>query len=432
MLRTEFSSDVKPETKATIAGFVQDKRDVGKLIFLVIRDQKGVIQATFKKGEINEDVFTAAKKVPKESFVKISGKTIKNDRAPNKVEIKPDTFEILSRAETPLPLDVSGTIDSNLDKRLDWRFLDIRQPKIMAVFKLQSEIINLLNEFMVKNEFLRIFSSRITGAATEGGTEYFPIMYFNKEAFLAQSPQLYKESVLASGIDRVYEIGFVYRAEPHHTTRHLCEYVSFDFEMTTQDLSEILDMEEKMMQYIFTELNKRCKEVLDLYGITLEVPKKIPRLTLAEANEILKKEKLDKEFIEENDLTPEGERKISAWAEKNHGTSFVFITHFPFAKKPFYIMRDGKQLSSSFDLLYNGLEITSGGIREHDYDARVNNVKAKGIDPKTFDHLRFFKYGMPPHGGLALGIERLTEKILNLDNVREATLTPRDPERLKP
>ncbi|NOR85217.1 aspartate--tRNA(Asn) ligase [archaeon] len=427
-----YSNEVKEGKNVKIAGFVHDKRDIGKLIFLVVRDREGQLQVTFKKGIVTDEMFESAKRISKESYVSIIGDVAKNERAPMGVEIKPSEFNILSRAESPLPLDISGKIDSTLDKRLDWRFLDVRSPKVMAVFKLQSEIVTLLNEFMINNKFRRIFTSRITGAATEGGTEYFPIMYFNKEAFLAQSPQLYKESALASGLDRVYEIGFVYRAEPHHTTRHLCEYVSFDFEMTAENMDEILDMEEKMMQYIITELNTRCKDVLELYDIKLKAPKKIPRVTLIEANKILAEEGLDKKLIEENDLTPEGERAICAWALKKHKTPFVFITHFPFKKKPFYIMKDGKKSSLSFDLLYNGLEITSGGIREHRYDMRVENIKDKGIDPTSFDHLRFFKYGMPPHGGLAIGIERLTEKILGLENVREATLTPRDPDRLNP
>ena len=427
-----YSNEVKECKNLKIAGFVHDKRDIGKLIFLVIRDREGQLQVTFKKGVVSDEMFELAKRISKESYVSIIGDAVVNERAPNGVEIKPAEFNILSKAESPLPLDISGKIDSTLDKRLDWRFLDVRAPKVMAVFKLQSEIITLLNEFMINNKFRRIFTSRITGAATEGGTEYFPIMYFNKEAFLAQSPQLYKESALASGLDKVYEIGFVYRAEPHHTTRHLCEYVSFDFEMTAENMDEILDMEEKLMQFIIIELNTRCKDVLELYEIKLESPKKIPRVTLAEANKILESEGLDKEFIEQNDLTPEGERAICAWATKKHKTPFVFITHFPFVKKPFYIMKDGKKESLSFDLLYNGLEITSGGMREHRYDERVQNIKDKGIDPKSFDHLRFFKYGMPPHGGLAIGIERLTEKILGLENVREATLTPRDPDRLDP
>ncbi len=425
MLRTHYSNQVKAGEAVRVGGWAQDIRNMGKLMFLTLRDREGIVQVTVKA---DNPLFPKFKEIHKETLITVSGNAVKNDRAPGGLELVPDSLEVIANSESPLPIDV-GKIESNFDRRLDWRFIDMRRPEVMAVFRLESEITHLMEEFMQKEDFLRIFSSRLTGAATEGGTEYFPILYFNKEAFLAQSPQLIKESVLASGIDRVYDIGFVYRAEPHHTPRHLCEYASFDLEMVAQNLEEVLAVEEKMMQFIFSELNKRCKHILDMYKITLEVPKKIPRVTFDEANEILKKMKIE---TEKTDLTPEGERKLCEWAQKEHGTSFVFVTEFPFAKKPFYIMRKGKEGTLSFDLLYNGLEITSGGIREHRYDERVANIKAKGINPESFDHLRFFKYGMPPHGGLAIGIERLTMKILNLENVREASLTPRDTERLTP
>lgn len=425
MMRTHYSNQLEAEKPAKIAGWIQDIRDIGKLAFFVLRDREGIVQVTVKA---DNPLFKEFKKLHKETLISVSGKPKRSDKAPNGLELIPDSLEIVANSEIPLPIDV-GKIESNFDRRLDWRFLDMRRHEVMAVFRLESEITHLMEEFMQKEGFMRIFSSRLTGSATEGGTEYFPILYFNKEAFLAQSPQLTKESVLASGIDRVYDIGFVYRAEPHHTPRHLCEYMSFDLEMVAEELEDILAMEEKMMQFIFAGLNKRCKAILDMYKIKLEIPKKIPRLTFGEANEILQKMKV---ATEKTDLTPEGERKLCEWAEKEHGTKFVFVTEFPFAKKPFYIARKGKEGTLSFDLLYNGLEITSGGIREHRYGERIANIKAKGIKPESFDHLRFFKYGMPPHGGLAIGIERLTMKILNLENVREASLTPRDTERLVP
>ncbi len=432
-MKRVYSKDLKAGEKVELRGFLRDRRDIGKLIFVNIADKYGVVQVTAKKGETPDEYFETLKKVNRESYVSVKGVVAKNDKAPNGIELKPEEVEVISEAQTPLPIELTDKIDTGLDKRIDWRFLDMRRDTSMAVFRFQSSLVKYLNEFMNKEGYERIFSSRITGAATEGGTEYFPIMYFNKEAFLAQSPQLSKESVLLSGIDKVFEIGFVYRAEPHHTTRHLCEYVSYDVELVTDNMDEVMDAEEAIIQYLIKRIKEEQKDVLDKFQTNIELPKKIPRMTLSEANEILKSMNVD---IEKNDLTPEGERKICEYVLKEHKSDFVFITKFPFEKKPFYIMKspDYKKtgLSESFDLLFKGLEITSGGQREHRYEERVQNIKDKGIDPESFDHLRFFKYGMPPHGGFAIGLERITEKILGLDNIREASLTPRDPDRLIP
>ncbi|MEM7826743.1 MAG: aspartate--tRNA(Asn) ligase [Candidatus Aenigmatarchaeota archaeon] len=412
--------------KVRVAGFVEAIRDIGKLKFLVLRDREGKIQVTSRDEEIGRVINS----LTKESFIVVDGRVKLNKQAPNGREIIPKKIDVLSRAETPLPLDISGKIESTLDKRIDWRFIDMRNPKNMSVFILQSDIVKYISDFMHKNGFIRIFTSRLTNAATEGGANYFPILYFEKEGFLAQSPQLYKESILASGIDRVYDIGFVYRAEPHHTPRHLCEYVSFDLEMVCNSLLDILNMEQAMIKFVFRKINEKNKEILDMYGINLEVPNRIPRLTFNEANEILSKLSVR---IDDYDLSQEGEKEICKYCEERYGTGLVFITEFPFKKKPFYIMRkENSDLCYSFDLLFRGLEITSGGQREHRYDKRVENLRLKGLDPRKYDHLRFWRYGMPPHGGFAIGLERLTMQILKLDNVREATLLPRDPERLTP
>ncbi|MCK5299728.1 MAG: aspartate--tRNA(Asn) ligase [Candidatus Aenigmarchaeota archaeon] len=429
-IRNEYSNEIKAGKKVKVVGWVHDIRDLGKLIFTILRDKEGQMQITAKKNETDEDIFNTIKKLNKEDLIKIEGICEKNERAPGGVEIKPQKIEIIEKSASPLPIELTGKIDSNIDRRFDWRFLDMRIKKNMDIFLLQNMITDQFHTFMQENKFTRIFSSRINGAATEGGTEYFPIMYFNKEAFLAQSPQLAKESVLASGLDRVYDIGFVYRAEPHHTTRHLCEYVSLDFEMVTDDMEEVMQMEEEFLKYCLKNLNKKAKHILDEYETTISIPKKIPRITLKEANKILKDMKVE---TDENDLTPDGEKAICKYVKKKYDEDFVYITEFPYKKKPFYIMKkEGSGPCHSFDLLYRGLEITSGGQREHRYDERVKNIKEKGIDPTTFDHMRFFKYGMPPHGGMGFGLERFTQMILNLKNVREATLMPRDPDRLIP
>ncbi|MEM5835201.1 MAG: aspartate--tRNA(Asn) ligase [Candidatus Aenigmatarchaeota archaeon] len=427
MLRTHYSKDIpKVEgSKVKVAGFVETVREVGKICFLILRDRYGTIQITTKEKNFIE-IF---KDIPRESFIAIEGNVTINQEARNGFEIIPTNVEIITKAEKPLPIDFSGKIKTTLEKRIDWRFLDMRNPKNMAVFLLQSEIVALLTEFMHRNNFVRIFTSRLTDAATEGGAEYFKVIYFDKIAYLAQSPQLYKEAILASGIDRVYDIGFVYRAEPHHTPRHLCEYASFDIEMVCETLDEILDMEENLIKFLFTELNKRCEDILKIYNIKLEIPEKIPRIEFKKANEILEALGIK---VDAYDLTSEGEKALCNYCKERYGTNLVFVTEFPFKKKPFYLMKKDDELCYSFDLLFNGMEITSGGVREHRYEERVKNIIEKGLSPEQYDHLRFWKYGMPPHGGFAIGIERLTLQILGLENIREVTLLPRDPERLKP
>ncbi len=429
MIRTCYLGEIKEyEGKdVVVEGHIVEKRDIGKLLFIILRDRTADVQILFKKNEMPEEEFQNAKKVPKESFVRVKGSVVKNEKAPAGYEIKATSLEVINESETPLPIDLSGKIETSLDKRLDWRFLDLRKREVMNIFLFESDLVGYLEEFIRKEGFVRVFFSRITGEATEGGADYFPVLYFNREAFLAQSPQLYKESILVSGIDRVYDLGFVYRAEPHHTTRHLTEYMSFDVEMVTEDMEDLLVLQEKMMNYLTKKLDEN--QWFNKMSVNIHVPSKFPRITFEEAQEIAKERGAE---IEKSDLTPEAERKVGEYALESYDSDFVFIVDFPFEKKPFYLMRKNDNLTYSFDLLFKGLEITSGGIREHRYEERVKNMQLKGLDPETYDHLRFWKYGMPPHGGFGLGIERLVEKFLDLKNIREATLLPRDPERLKP
>lgn len=415
--------------KTSIAGWVQEKRDFGNLKFMVIRDRTGEMQVTLSKKTCPEEIFKNFDSITKESVVRVSGEIVKSEKAPNGKELIPTQVEVLSKSEQPVPIDISGKIESNLDTRIDWRFIDMRRKENLAVFQLEGKILEACTEFFNKNGFTQIATSRIVCAPTEGGTEYFPIVYFNKEAFLAQSPQFYKEIALASGLDRVCDMGLVYRAEPHHTPRHLCEYFSIDFEMAFIDsMLDVMHMEEKALAYIFKKLAKE-KWIFDLYKTKIPKIKNTPMVTLKEAKEIVEAMGVK---TEESDLTSEGEKALGEWALKKKKSRFVFLTRFPWSSKPFYVMKANDGTSESFDLIMDGIEITSGGQREHRYDERVNNCRAKGLNPESFDHLRFFKYGIPPHGGLAIGLERLTCKLLGLKNVREASLLPRDPDRLTP
>jgi nondiscriminating aspartyl-tRNA synthetase len=415
-----YTSKAKGKKSVLLAGWVKDIRSFGKLRFIILRDKTGTAQITIFK-EKSEKLFSETDGITKESVIAVEGEVKKNPKAPNGFEVIPKSIEIISLADSPVPIDISGKIESSIDKRIDWRFIDMRMTDEKSkmsgidIFSLQSDLIKNLCDFMYSRGFTRIFTSKIVDAPTEGGADFFKIEYFDKDGYLAQSPQFYKESVLASGVDRVFEISQVYRAEPHFTTRHLCEYASFDLEMAFIDgMEDVMKMQEDLLRYAFKQMK-------------FSFPKKIPSITFKDAVEMLKK----KGIAEENDLTPEGERFLCEWSKKKYDSEFIFVTGFPWKAKPFYVMKDG-EYSKSFDLLYKGIEITTGGQREHRYKQRVKNCEEKDLRPDDFDHLRFFRYGMPPHGGLGMGIERLTQMMLNLNNIRESTLLPRDPLRLTP
>ncbi len=413
MIRTHYSADLE-EGKVKVAGFVKSVRDLGKIVFVVIDDGKGEMQITAHAGNQN---FEPLRKLHRESFLVVEGEARKSEKASTGWEVVPEKVRI-SGSETPLPIDMEGDTTS-LPKRVEWRFLDLRRKKVREIFEFQSKLVWEMESYAREKGFVRLFFSRISGEATEGGTEYFQVLYFDRPAYLAQSPQLQKELAMLSGYPGVYDLGFVYRAEPHHTTRHLCEYMSYDVEMVADELEDVLKFEEGLM--------RRISEAFPDKGIRAG---RIPRISLDEANEILEDMGVE---TEEGDLTPEGERAIGRYVLENYDSDFVFITGYPFEKKPFYIMRDGEKGSFGFDLLFRGLEITSGGLREHRYEERVRNIRDKGLNPEDYEnHLRFFKYGMPPHGGFAIGVERLTQMILGFKNIRETTLQPRDPETLVP
>lgn len=420
-------SEALNKKKAEVWGWIAELRDIGKLKFIQLRDQTGTMQVIVKNPD--EKTQTLFNSLNKDDYIKVKGSFVENSQAINGKEMVPEKIEIISKSEQPLPIDISGKIKSGLDKEIDWRFIWMRRPETMAIFKLKAALVHEMAGFLVKNGFTQIFSSKMVNVPTEGGTEYFTVKYFDRNAYLAQSPQFYKELSLLSGLDRVFEIGMVYRAEPHHTPRHLCEYVSFDYEMVTRKMEDVMKMEEKMLKYVFTQINKKHSELLKKYNIALSFPKKIPRIKFREAVKIVEGMGVK---TEPGDITPAGERALCEWAKKEKNSDFVFLTGFPWEHKVFYAKKTRGNASESFDLLYKGVEITTGGLREENYEERASNMKEKGLDPEKFDHLRFFKYGMPPHGGLAVGMERFTQLILGLENVREASLTPRDPTRLTP
>jgi nondiscriminating aspartyl-tRNA synthetase len=419
--------------KVSVSGWIHKIRKLGGITFLVIRDRYGVMQAVVEKKEANKVLADLST----ESVVTIDGMVAKEERAPGGAEIRVDKVDLLSKVTEELPIEINKKeMNINLDTLLDWRPLSLRAPRQRAIFKVQAEILSAFRDFLNEKAFTEINTPKIVEAGLEtGGAEMYSLKWFDKKAFLSQSPQMYKQ-IMVGVYERVFETAYIYRAEKHNTSRHLNEYLSMDLEMGFIDsFSDIMDLEEEYIGYLLDRLAKNCKDEFALIGAELPVkPKKIPRMKLSEAQEIL-----DKEFGQKcsgsPDLDPNHEKMLCEYANKKYGTEFIFITHYPSKKRPFYTMDDPKSPNEtlSFDLLFRGLEVTTGSQRLHLYEDYIKKMEARDMDPKNFsDYLTIFKYGMPPHGGLAIGAERITAKLLNLDNVREASLFPRDITRLRP
>ncbi len=409
--------------KVTVAGWLYDDRDLGKVKFIVLRDITGEIQITGIKGETSPEVFKKMK-AQRESVFIVSGTVKKNDRAPGKREIAPEEIEVLAESEHPLPIDVTDFSKTELPKRLDFRFLDFHRRKIQAVFKIQSAISNAFREHFYNKGYIELQPPCIISAASEGGTELFPVQYFEQKAYLAQSPQLYKQ-MLACSMEKTYMITPVWRAEKHNTPRHINEIRQMDIEVAFLDQMGIMKEQEEVVKYIVKKVMEQCKVELDLLGIKLKVPEAV----YLNYEDAIKKVggKIGEDF------TPEQERKLCAM----YPGDLVFTYSWPASIKPFYIMpKDGKKdakVSEGFDALYGGVEISSGGQRIHIPELLIERIKSKGLNPKNFEsYINSFRYGSPPHSGWSIGLERITQIICGLDNVKEATMFPRDRDRLTP
>jgi len=334
-----------------------------------------------------------------------------------------------------LPLDTSGKVEADIGTRFDNRVMDLRRTEAQRLFKVQHVTISQMRQFLERHGFREIHTPKIVATATEGGADLFEVKYFERKAFLAQSPQFYKQLCLVAGFDRVYEVAPVYRAEKHNTPRHLNEYTSFDFEMAwIQDEEEVMHLEEQMLVDAFTAVTKICSEELEELGVEIKIPK-IPmrRIEVREAIEILRAEGLD--LPPDSDIPSEGEEKLYEHFKEETGEEFFFLTRYPTTIRPFYTMplEGDPTLTRGFDLIYRGMEVTTGSQRIHQYDLLVQKLKEAGLNPKTFAfYVEPFQFGAPPHGGLAIGVERLTMQMLGYSNIREASLFPRDRTRLVP
>ncbi|MDO8507786.1 MAG: aspartate--tRNA(Asn) ligase [bacterium] len=430
-LTTQINKEIGKEV--TLFGWIHKLRKMGGISFLVLRDRNGLAQAVIDGGEENDKL----KELTTETVVKITGKVVKEERAPHGAELHDCKIEIIS----PVKEDISIAINKkemnvNIDTLLDNRPITLRNPKQRAIFEVQSAITDEFRKFLEKRDFTEINTPKIVSSGLEtGGAEMFTIDYFKKKAYLSQSPQMYKQ-IMVGVYERVFETAYIYRAEKHNTSRHINEYVSLDLEMGFIDsYEEIMDLEAEFLGGLLKKLEENYSEEFGMLSSEIPVIKKgIPRMKLSEAQEILEKEYGEK-CVGEPDLEPKHEKQICEYTAKQLGSEFVFITHYPSKKRPFYTMDDPKipKETLSFDLLFRGLEITTGGQRIHLYEEYLEKMKSRGMNTKDFeDYLSVFKYGMPPHGGLAIGLERITARLLNLDNIREASLFPRDINRLRP
>lgn len=408
-----------------IYGWVHDVRDLSKIRFIVLKDVTGRIQVTGLKGETSESLFELMNSISRESVISVKGKLKDSKQAPGGKEILPTEIKIIANAEHPLPLDVSDHSKTELPKRLDYRFLDLHREKIQAIFKIQSTISMSFREHFANKGFIEFQPPSIISSASEGGTELFEAKYFEKKAFLAQSPQLYKQMVACSPIEKVFTITPVWRAEKHNTVRHLNECRQMDIEMAFADQTIVMKQLEEVVKDMVEKVIEKNKNELELLGIKLKVPK-AKYLSYDETVKLL-------EVKYGEDLNPENERELC----RKFPDSIVFVHSWPSQIKPFYIMpKDQKadaKLSEGFDAIYMGQEITSGGQRIHIPELLEKRLKAKGLNPKDFKHyIDSFRHGAPPHGGWSIGLERFTAGLLQLDNIREACIFPRDRDRLSP
>ena len=418
-------------TTVTVEGAIHSIRNMGEIAFVILRKRDGLLQTVWEEGKTNLDI----SQLKEAACICVEG-TVKNEeRAPHGKEIRLEKIEILSQPAQPLPLAIDKwKLNTSLETKLNMRSVSLRNIKERARFKIQEAICRGFREYLYEQGFTEIHTPKIGAKGAEGGSNVFKLNYFHTPAVLAQSPQFYKQ-MMVGVFDRVFETGPVFRAEKHNTRRHLNEYTSLDFEMGYIDsFLDICEMETGFLQYTMKLLETKYEKELKILGITLPKVDKIPYVRFDEAKELVA-EKYNRKIRNPFDLEPEEEELIGRYFKEEYDSDFVFVTHYPSKKRPMYAMDDpaDERYTLSFDLLFRGLEITTGGQRIHDYNKLIEKIEKRGMSTEGMDqYLDTFKYGMPPHGGLGIGLERLTMQLLGEENVREACLFPRDMTRLEP
>ncbi|MFW5904153.1 MAG: aspartate--tRNA(Asn) ligase [Candidatus Saliniplasma sp.] len=423
--------------KCKMAGWLQEVKNLGGIAFLKVRDREDVFQVVLVKEEIGEEEFDDIVDIPRESVVEVEGKKTDTDQTDLGYEVHPISIKVISEAEKPLPLGVVDKVDAELPTRLDNRFLDLRKRDIRNIFELRDLLLRGLRDFFSREGFIEVSTPKVVKAGAEGGATLFDVEYYDEPAHLAQSPQLFKQMLMSAGFERVYEIAPAYRAEDFDTIRHTSEFISLDFEMSFIDGSEdIISMTSYMVSHALSYVKKHGEEQLEQLGLELEVPEHpIKKITHRACIEIL--QDLGKEWEDQPEIDTEAEKLLGNYVKEEYDTDFFYITEFPTRLKEstFYAMRKDydPSLTTYFDLEYKGQELVSGGQREHRYDTLIKQMDEIGLEKEDFeDYLQTFRYGMPTHGGIGLGLDRFVQQMLDLPNIREAILFPRDTSRLRP
>ena len=418
-----------------IQGFVDNVRNLQWVQFIIIKDITGKVQVTIEKSEEkNKELVEIVNNLTVDSTVKIKGKLLESPKVKlNGMEIIPESIEVTSKA-SELPFNYKDLNNVNLDTRLDYRFIDLRNEQNASIFKVQSCLVKYLREYLYNNKFTEIHTPKLIGAASESGSEVFEVKYFDTKAYLAQSPQFYKQMAMASGLERIFEVAPAFRAENSNTNRHATEFTSFDLEFSyINNFNDVMNLEAEMLTYALKNLKEEMgEEIKEKFGIELTVPTlPFPVMTLKEVYKELK-ERYNYETEEQNDLTTEAEKLLGKLAKEKYNHEFIFVTEYPAEKRAFYHMRDKNGVLQGYDLIWRGVEITTGAQREHRYEEIVKNAEEKGLKDDVKFYLEFFKYGCPPHGGFAIGIDRLTMLLLNIPSVKETQFLFRGPNRLNP
>ncbi|MBQ9008996.1 MAG: aspartate--tRNA(Asn) ligase [Clostridia bacterium] len=432
-----YASQVRDAEQIKVQGFVESIRNKKKMAFIVLKDITGKVQVTVEKGE-NEALDAAVDAITLDSVITVIGKAVENEY------VKLGGVEVLAReiilesVAAPLPIDreeMKGHERSSIDQRIDYRWIDLRTEKNQVLFKTQTVLVNALRTFLLNRGFMEIHTPKLIGAASESGADVFEVKYFDRKAYLAQSPQFYKQMAMAAGFERIFEVGPVFRAEKSFTNKHTTEFTGFDLEFSYIDsYRDVMKMEEELLTYALGEIRDKCGEdIKRVYGLDVVVPDKpFPIVKLADLYAGLEK---DFGYVvpeeEKGDLTTEAEHLSFEWAKKHFDSEFLFVTDYDAEKRAFYHMRDENGVPQGYDLIWRGCEITTGAQREHRYEVLKEQCDEKGLTEDVKFYLEFFKYGCPPHGGFGLGVDRLTMLILGL-TIKEAMFIFRGPNRLNP
>jgi nondiscriminating aspartyl-tRNA synthetase len=435
--RTHYTDQIEKVKagKVVLAGWVHEAKDLARTRFIWLRDRRGIAQITIVKSAATSEILKISEALGKEDVIVVEGTPVKERIAKVGSEITPTKIELIAKTQAAVPLDVSGKIESNLDARLDWRVIDLRRRENLAIFQVQSKLVEGMVEYLEERDYIQVFTPCLIGGASEGGAEVFKTDYFGKEAFLRQDPQLHRQLCIAAGFDKIYDLGPNWRAELSHTPRHLCEHrgmaVEFGF---MHDETDMMRVEEELVIAAIQKVRKDCTRELELLGAEAEIPKTpFPEMRFPHIYEIL--EQYGKKMPPGSELDKEAETLLCKYVQEKHKSDAFFINRFPSRVKPFYVMRvdDDPQWARSVDLVYREVEQSSGGQREHRYEKIMQQLKEKQTSPEGMKWFTEpFKFGVPPHGGFCLGIERFTMSFLRKENIRETTLFPRTPERLLP